>query len=29
MYLRGVATAALVETLLGRGSDTDVQEAGL
>ena len=27
MFLRGVATAALVETLLGRGSDTDVQEA--
>ena len=27
MYLRGVATAALVETLLRRGSDTDVQEA--
>ena len=27
MFLRGAATAALVETLLGRGSDTDVQEA--
>ena len=27
MSLRGVATAALVETLLRRGSDTDVQEA--
>ena len=27
MFWRGVATAALVETLLGRGSDTDVQEA--
>ena len=27
MFLRGVATAALVETLLRRGSDTDVQEA--
>ena len=27
MFLRGVATAALVETQLGRGSDTDVQEA--
>ena len=27
MFLRGVASAALVETLLGRGSDTDVQEA--
>ena len=27
MFLRGVATTALVETLLGRGSDTDVQEA--
>jgi adenylate cyclase len=27
MFLRVAATAALVETLLGRGSDTDVQEA--
>jgi adenylate cyclase len=27
MFLRGVATAALVETLLRRGSDIDVQEA--
>ena len=27
MFLRGVATAALVESLLRRGSDTDVQEA--
>ena len=27
MFLRGVATAALVESLLGRGSDADVQEA--
>jgi adenylate cyclase len=27
MFVRGVATAALVETLLRRGSDTDVQEA--
>jgi adenylate cyclase len=27
MFLRGAATAALVETLLRRGSDTDVQEA--
>ncbi len=27
MFLCGVATAALVETLLGRGSDPDVQEA--
>ena len=27
MFLRGVATAALVESLLCRGSDTDVQEA--
>jgi adenylate cyclase len=27
MILRGLATAALVETLLGRGSDTDMQEA--
>ena len=27
MFVRGAATAALVETLLGRGSDTDVQEA--
>ena len=27
MFLRGAATAALVESLLRRGSDTDVQEA--
>ena len=27
MFLRGVATAALVELLLGRGLDTDLQEA--
>ena len=27
MSLRGIATAALVESLLRRGSDTDVQEA--
>jgi class 3 adenylate cyclase len=27
MFLRGAATAALVETLLRRGSDTDMQEA--
>jgi adenylate cyclase len=27
MFLRGMATAALVETLLARGSDSDVQEA--
>ena len=27
MFVRGAATAALVETLLGRGSDTDVLEA--
>ena len=27
MFLRGAATAALVESLLCRGSDTDVQEA--
>jgi len=27
MLVRGAATAALVETLLRRGSDTDVQEA--
>ena len=26
-FMRGVATAALVESLLRRGSDTDVQEA--
>ena len=27
MFLRGSATSALVESLLRRGSDTDVQEA--
>jgi len=27
MFVRGAATAALVETLLRRGSDTDMQEA--